>query len=103
MTEIDDLKAILSEDRWVLSSTGERFGGFEVVHVRQGEDRRWSRTNLVVVHAASSGKHYAYDYEQGLTEYQDVDAFNDGEPQPYEVRPVEKTVTITNYVKVDGG
>lgn len=102
MAEIDDLKAILSEDSWALSSTGDQFDGFEVVHVRQGEDRRWSRTNLVVARGPS-GKHYGYDYEQGLTEYQDVDAFNDGEPKPYEVMPVEKTVTITNYVKVDGG
>ncbi|SKU46684.1 Uncharacterised protein [Mycobacteroides abscessus subsp. abscessus] len=102
MAEIDDLKEILTEDSWALSYKGAECDGFEVVHVKQGEDRRWSRTNLVVVRAPS-GKHYAYDYEQGLTEYQDVDAFGDGNPKPYEVIPVEKTVTITNYVKVDGG
>ena len=62
---------------------------FETIEENEGEDRRWTRTNTVVVKHLPSGKYYMLEYEQGLTEMQE----NLYEAQEaYEVKKVTRTV-----------
>lgn len=70
--------------------------GIEVVEKEEGENRRWSRTNRIVI--SKDGKFYAFHWEEGLTEYQETDMIGDANTvvddhiELVEVKPVEKTV-----------
>lgn len=66
----------------------------EEVDVEFGENRRWSR--IVKRITKICDRYFAFIYDEGLTEYQD----NDYNYQPYEVRPIKKVVTITEWEKV---
>ena len=45
------------------------YDDIEVVEEIEGEDRRWSRTNKVII--AIDNQYFSLTYEHGLTEYQD--------------------------------
>lgn len=72
---------------------------FEVVEEIDGEDRRWTRTNEVIVQQVSTGKLFKLHYEQGLTEMQEN--MYEAQDAP-EVKKVTKTITteVTSYEAV---
>ena len=69
--------------------------------VVEGEDRRWSRTVMVVLENTEDGNWYAYEYEQGLTENQENEYPWEGDYHPtgqielFRVYP--KTKITTDY------
>jgi hypothetical protein len=60
--------------------------GYEV-DSEYGDNRRWSRAVTTIVKLGE--RHFAIDWDEGLTEYQDNEFYN----QPYEVRPEMRTKT----------
>lgn len=97
ITEIDQLKALLTGDDW-RELAYDDVDGFVHVAREDGEDRRWLRT-VTVITRGLSGQHYAWDYEHGLTENQE-----DQKPGEYyalrlvPVRQVEETVIVRKWV-----
>jgi hypothetical protein len=64
----------------------------------EGENRRWSRRVTSIVEA-DDGKFYKINWEQGLTENQEND-YNAGEYPEVEKKTYEKTITVSEWVKV---
>lgn len=64
----------------------------------EGDNRRWTRSVTSIVELCD--KCFAIDWEEGLTECQENEYYN----QPYEVvkRTYEKTITVTEWVSVEG-
>jgi hypothetical protein len=64
----------------------------------EGDNRRWSRTITSIVQLCD--KYFSIDWEQGLTECQENEYYN----QPYEVvkHTYEKTITVTEWAVVEG-
>ena len=62
-----------------------------------GENRRWSRSVRSIIEIC--GRYFALDWEEGLTEYQDNEFYN----QPFEVEKKEyqKTITVTEWSKIN--
>lgn len=61
-----------------------------------GENRRWTRGVTSIVKLCD--KYFSVDWEEGLTEYQENEFYE----QPYEVEKYtyEKTITVTEWVPV---
>lgn len=61
-----------------------------------GDNRRWTRTVTTIVKLCD--RYFSIDWEEGLTEYQENEFYN----QPFEVRKetYEKTITVTEWVKI---
>ena len=61
-----------------------------------GDNRRWTRTVTTIV--GLCGRFFSIDWEEGLTECQENEFYN----QPFEVRKetYEKTITVTEWVKI---
>lgn len=59
---------------------------------------RWGIINRVVFIDKASNKYYAFTFEEGATEMQDYDEFEDGSIEAYEVAPFK--VTVTEFHKV---
>lgn len=66
------------------------------VHRKEGHDRRWSRSVTSVVEL--EGKLYAIDWEEGLTENQENEFYN--QPYPVKLETEEIVVTKTNIIKI---
>lgn len=66
------------------------------VDSEHGDNRRWSRTVTTIVKLC--GRFFSIDWEEGLTECQENEFYN----QPFEVRKEthEETITVTEWVKV---
>lgn len=80
--------------RWSdLRSVGDELGGFTSVETIDGEDRRWSRL-VEVITRGSSGTHYRWIFDQGLTESQDDDYYDD---PPEVVEAHEETVVVRTW------
>lgn len=64
-----------------------------------GDNRRWSRTVTTIVELC--GRHFSIDWEEGLTECQIDEFYN----QPVEVRmhTYVKTITVTEWKPVEKG
>lgn len=85
---------------------GGSFEGWTHVDEEQGDDRRWYRTNMVVLRGPD-GMTYAFDYEEGLTENQENmypwgDRYDKNPPEEidvYRVIPVEITKTEWRVAK----
>lgn len=60
-----------------------------------GENRRWSRSVTSI--CEFDNKFYAIDWDEGLTEMQ-PDEYYDF--QPYPVKPIEKQITVVEWVKI---
>ena len=58
------------------------------------EKRRWSQ--FVYKYVMIGGRYFCLTADIGLTEYQD----NEYDYQPEEVRPVEKVITVTEWVTI---
>lgn len=61
----------------------------------EGEDRRWSRTNLVIL--GVDDKYFQIEYEHGLTEYQENEYWGQ---VAIEVRKIEKVITTTVWEEI---
>lgn len=72
----------------------DHFDGIEQVDSIDGEDRRWSRTNLVVFKV--DDRYFGIEWEQGLTEIQENDAFAQ---VAVELVKTEKTIVVTDYIR----
>lgn len=61
-----------------------------------GDNRRWTRTVTTIVKLCD--RYFSIDWEEGLTEYQENEFYN----QPFEVREetYEKTITVTEWVPI---
>ena len=64
----------------------------------EGEDRRWSRLNKVIIQVIPENKFFSLTYDHGLTEYQD---HYYGAQVATEVKPVEKQIIIKEWVTVN--
>ena len=67
------------------------------VESEPGDNRRWTRTVTSIIKLCE--RYFSIDWEEGLTEYQDNEFYN----QPYEVRREEevKTIVVVNWVRMD--
>jgi hypothetical protein len=70
---------------------------FETIEEQEGEGRRWSSTDTVIVKHIPTGKFYSVYWERGLTEMQE-NYFEAQEAK--EVNKVTKTVEVTSYEEV---
>jgi hypothetical protein len=72
-------------------------GDFEV-DTEYGHNRRWTRGVTTIVEL--KGRFFSVDWEEGLTESQENEYYN----QPYEVvkHTYEKTITVTEWIAVEG-
>ncbi len=62
-----------------------------------GPNRRWTRTNQTII-KADDGKHYKLEWEEGLTENQEHEFYDQEAP---EVEKIEKTVVIKEWKEKD--
>jgi hypothetical protein len=67
------------------------------VEREEGDNRRWTRSVTSIVELCD--KYFAIDWEEGLTECQENEYYN----QPYEVvkHTYEKTITVTEWVAME--
>ena len=70
-------------------------GEFKVVDRTEGDHGRWTQVISVVIQTPS-GRLYRYEYEEGLTEYQE----DDYDGNLVEVLPHVQTITVTEYKAV---
>ncbi len=71
---------------------------FNHVDEIEGEDRRWSRLNKVIIQVVPENRFFSLTYDHGLTEYQD-DCYNAQVAK--EVKPVEKQIIIKEWNAID--
>lgn len=67
----------------------------EIVTESEGEESRWSRTIDTIIKVGED--YWDIPWERGLTEYQE----NMFWEQPFRVKPVEKVITVTNWVPLE--
>lgn len=96
MSEVENLKGLLEEDAVSWSYRCSDESGWKTIDRIELDSGRWTK-HVQVITQGPSGKLYRWDYEEGLTEYQD-DLYEDFSIE--EVVPVEKIVKIIEYVKV---
>lgn len=91
-----DNKEIFTEDELKDIYWGDFEGdeGSEEIDEEIDEKRRWSQ--FVYKYIMIGGRYFCLTADIGLTEYQD----NAYDYQPEEVRPVEKVITITEWVTI---
>ena len=88
---------ILNEEKLTEQEIKELVWDYEIER-EEGDHGRWTRSVTSIIKLCD--KYFALDWEQGLTEYQENEYYN----QPYEVvqRTYEKTITVTEWVSVEG-
>ena len=93
-------KKFLTEDILELSYGGE-VESLEYVTTETYSKRRWTTGKGLVFKDLSDGKFYIVYYEEGNTEYQDVESFDNagGYVEGIEVVPVEHTVVKYEVIK----
>lgn len=79
---------------------GESFDEWQHVTTNTLDSGRWTKHLESIVKNIKTNKFYAIYWERGLTEMQDMSMFYDYTPDVEEVKPVEKTVTTVDWVKV---
>jgi hypothetical protein len=62
---------------------------------KEGASYRWERAITTIIQIGN--RYFAIPWMRGLTECQE-DSFYD---KPYEVKPVKKTIVVTEYVAVE--
>lgn len=70
--------------------------GYELLHTEISDTTRWSIRKTM--RFSFEGKLYESDYSVGATEHQDQEAYDYDEPVAYEVRAVQKTITVYERV-----
>lgn len=64
----------------------------------EGEDRRWSRLNTIIIQVVPENRFFSLTYDHGLTEYQD---HYYGAQVAKEVKPIEKQIVVKEWVTID--
>lgn len=77
------------------SEINDLISNFDEVHREEGEDRRWSKSVLSVIDI--EGDLYAIEWEQGLTENQENEFYN--QPYPCTLKTKEIVIKKTTVVK----
>jgi hypothetical protein len=72
-------------------------GQFVVVEVIEGDEGRWSRFMSVITRHIPTDTYYQWEYQSGLTEYQEDELWDD---KPVQVEPSTKTITVTEWKPV---
>ena len=93
MTNQEFLKRFNNGEKFSESELNALRWEFNEVETIYGENRRWSRSAQTIFDV--QGRLFALDWEEGLTENQENEFFN----QPYEVEKRTKTIVINEYVK----
>ena len=89
------VKKILTHEDLTDRELSELVYGY-AVETDYGENRRWTRTNTTVVKLLS--RYFSVDWEEGLTEYQEDEFYN--QPIEVEKKTYEKTITVTEWIPV---
>lgn len=66
--------------------------GFKIVEEIEGDSHRWTQDVTTIFKVGD--RHFAIDWDRGLTELQDNYYYN----QPYEVVKQEKQIVVTEWV-----
>ncbi|APQ42170.1 hypothetical protein SEA_ESTES_65 [Mycobacterium phage Estes] len=94
----DILEADEADDVYCLRRESDiEVGGFKHADYEVGENRRWARGDTIIVQHTASGRYFAFDFDEGLTEYQEDEVYADS---VREVKRVVKTVEIVTWPKV---
>lgn len=95
MTDLEFLERFDKGETFTESELNSLRWEFHEVETIYGENRRWSRgaQTIFEVH----GRLFALDWEEGLTENQENEFFD----QPYEVEKRTKVIEVNEYVKKD--
>lgn len=89
MTEKEFLQRYDNKEEFTESELADLRDDLEEVGTSYGDNRRWLRTAITIFKI--EGRYFALEWEEGLTEMQENQYYN----QPYEVYPTEKVQTIT--------
>lgn len=84
------------EAKWIIWGDHEEWQTIEVNIV---DTTRWSIVNEGIFKHGPTGKFYSIGWSEGATECQDEKPFDDFDPEPIEVEPVEKMVIVYEPVK----
>ena len=92
------LSKIDQNDKLTRKELSDLVFGYDV-ETEHGDNRRWTRTNTTIVKLLD--RYFSIDWEEGLTECQENEFYN----QPIEVkkRTYEKTITVTEWIPVNKG
>lgn len=71
---------------------------WDTIEIKTDSNSRWSIHKSGVFKHLSTNKFYELEWSEGATENQEERPFQYSDPDPIEVRPVEKTVIV--YEKV---
>jgi hypothetical protein len=71
---------------------------WETVSTSVDSNSRWSIHKSGVFKHLPTNKFYRLKWSEGATEYQDERPFEYSDPDPIEVRPVEKTIIVYEQV-----
>ena len=97
--EIEQLKAILDQEWESLAWDEDEAEGFKTVDRNEVGTSRWS-TTIEVITQGPSGKLYLWEWEEGLTEMQENDRYDDSVTE-VEKHEETKTIVVTTYKKVE--
>lgn len=70
---------------------------FIKIKEEEGENRRWSRTNRIIIQDEKTNKYYSIYWEEGLTEEQENEF---EEQEATEVKKIEKTIIVTDFEEI---
>lgn len=86
----DDMRELVWE------SVGSGFEGYELVAIEDQGTSRWSSLHRMIFR--HEGELWAVSYSKGLSETQDEQPFEYSDAIATRVKPVERVVTLTDYV-----
>ena len=94
MTKEEFLSKFNSDEKFTEGELEEivQESDFEYVDEVEGEDHRWDREMQTIFKI--DDKLFAIDWRKGLTECQENEYWD----QPYEVKVVEKTIVVKEYL-----
>lgn len=93
--EIELLRKIDNGEELTRSELCDIIFEFEV-EKEEGENRRWSRSVTTI--SKIGDRYFSTDWEEGLTECQDNEFWN--QPIEVEMKTYEKTITVTKWIPV---
>lgn len=94
--EINRLHEILKENYLELATVGDELNGFTTVATGDEGEGRWS-SHEWVVSQSPVGNFYRWEWERGLTEYQDHEYYED---KPVQVSKSVRLVEEVTWTKV---
>lgn len=92
---IDDILKAIDAGEELDGKVLEDLAYYQTIDEEYGENRRWSRWIRSIIDL--NGRYFAIEWDQGLTEYQPDEFWN----QPYEVelKEYDKVVHVKEWIK----